>query len=129
MNNPYDKYIETQVMTASPGRLLIMSYDMAIRFARLAEESMKRGDLFQQGENIRKAQDILLELSSALNPEANKKLADDLRAIYSWMFDQMTYANIRDDSAALGNVVNLLTELRTAWVEADRTARMEQKAV
>lgn len=122
MSNPYSKYLETQIMTASPGRLLIISYDAAIRFARLAAESMNKHDLNEQNTNIRKVQDILLELSASLNPKVNAKLTDDLNAIYTWMFDQLTHANINDDQKALQNIIRLLSELRSTWIEADKMA-------
>lgn len=123
MNNPYSRYLENQIMTASPGKRLVMTYDGAIRFARTAQECMKKGDLFEQGNNIRKVQNILLELMASLNPKVDEQLAANLDALYTYMFDRLTHANIRDDEKALEEVLGLLTELRAAWAEADNTVR------
>lgn len=122
-NSPFNQYFETQVLTASPGKLLVMTYDAAIRFARTAQESMKQGNLYEQGANIHKVQNILLELMSSLNPKADEQLAANLDALYTYMFDRLTHANVHDDMPALDEVLNILTELRATWAEAEQLAR------
>jgi flagellar protein FliS len=123
MNNPYGKYLETQIMTASPGKLLLMTYDGAIRFARAAQESIRRGNLYEQGQNIQKVQNILLELMASLNPKVDRQLTANLDALYTYMFDRLTQANIHDDTQPLEEVAQILTELRAVWAEADLAAR------
>jgi flagellar secretion chaperone FliS len=123
MNNPYGKYLETQIMTASPGKLLLMTYDGAIRFARAAQESIRQGNLYEQGQNIQKVQNILLELMASLNPKVDRQLTANLDALYTYMFDRLTHANIHDDTQPLEEVAQILTELRAVWAEADLAAR------
>jgi len=123
LNSPYEQYIRAQFTTATPGKLLLMAYDGAIRFAKVAAEKMKEGKLDEQSANIRKCQNIIAELMSSLNPEVNRQLADSLFALYSYLFDKLTRANISDDSQALDEVIAILTELRAAWAEADATVR------
>lgn len=123
LNNPYEQYIRAQFTTATPGKLLLMAYDGAIRFAKVAAEKMKEGKLDEQSANIRKCQNIIAELMSSLNPEVNRQLADSLFALYSYLFDKLTHANIKDNSQALDEVIAMLTELRAAWAEADATVR------
>ncbi len=127
-NDPYSKYLENQIMTASPGKRLLMTYDGAIRFARAAQESMKKGDLYEQGNSIRKAQNILLELMASLNPKVDRQLTANLDALYTYMFDRLTHANLHDDQQPLEEVLGLLTELREAWAEADTIVRSGTQA-
>ena len=128
VSNPYSQYVETQINTASPGKLLLMAYDAAIKFGRIALEKMRDGDLYEQSANIRKMQNIILELTAALDPKADRQLAANLDALYTYMFDRLTHANIHDDSKALGEVIHILTDLRATWEEADRLARASSKA-
>jgi flagellar protein FliS len=121
--NPYEEYIKTQFTTATPGKLLLMAYDGAIRFVKVAAEKMKEGKLDEQSINIRKAQNIIAELMASLNPQANKELADSLSALYSYIFDRLTHANIKDDLRALNEVISILTELRAAWAQAEEAIR------
>jgi len=121
--DPYSQYMDIQVKTASPGKLLIMAHDAAIRFGRAAQENMRERKLDRQSANIAKMQNILVELISSLDPKADRQLAANLDALYTYMFDRLTYANIRDNEKALEEVIGIFAELRSTWAEADMTAR------
>lgn len=123
VTDPYSQYVDNQIKTASPGKLLVMAYDAAIKFGHMAQEKMKQGDLFEQSSNIRKVQNILLELMSSLDPKVDRQLTANLDALYTYMFDRLTHANVHDDVNAIEEVVQIMTELRSAWEEAATTAR------
>lgn len=123
VNSPWSQYQENQLKTATPGKLLLMAYDGAIKFAGVAIEKMKEGKLDEQGAYIRKTQNLLLELISSLDMSADKQLASNLYGVYSYLFDRLTHANIRDDVQALEEAIQILSELRSAWEEADRVTR------
>ncbi len=123
VTNPYSQYLENQVMTATPGKLLIMAYDAAIKFCRVAIEKMAEHNLFEQSTNISKTQRILTELIITLNHKADEQLASNLEALYTYMFDRLTHANLHDDPAAVNEVIDRLTELRSAWAEAELAIR------
>ena len=36
LNNPYEQYKNTQVSTATPGQLVVMLYEGAIKFCKIA---------------------------------------------------------------------------------------------
>ncbi|MHB0912641.1 MAG: flagellar export chaperone FliS [Armatimonadota bacterium] len=121
--NPYSIYLENQVRTASPGGLLLITYDAAIRFGRLAQQKMGEKKLDEQSANIRKVQEVLLELMNSLNAKANPVLAESLDGLYTYMFDTLTHANINDDAEALEEVIQILIDLRSAWAQAELTSR------
>lgn len=121
--DPYSQYMDVQVKTTSPGKLLVTVHDAAIRFGRVAQEKMKQHKLDEQSENIRKMQNILVELMASLDPKVDRQLAADLDALYTYMFDRLTHANIHDDEAALEEVIGIFSELRATWAEADIAAR------
>jgi len=123
VTDPYSQYVDNQIKTASPGKLLVMAYDAAIKFGRMAQEKMKEGDLFEQSTSIRKVQNILLELMASLDPKVDRQLTANLDALYTYMFDKLTHANVHDDVNAIEEVVQIMTELRSAWEEAAMTAR------
>jgi flagellar secretion chaperone FliS len=123
VSSPYSQYQETQLNTQTPGKLLLMTYDAAIRFTYTAAESMKAGRLDQQSSNIRKAQNIILELISSLDMDKDRQLAANLYNLYTYMFDRLTQANIRDDLAAVEETLGILTEMRATWAEAELSIR------
>lgn len=123
MNNPYNTYFENQLKTATPGKLLVMLYDAGIRFAKTGLQKMQEGKLDEQSENIRKVQNVLLELISSLDPKSDPQLAGNLQSLYEFMFDQLTDANIHDNIEPLQNVIKLLTEMRGVWADAEMLVR------
>ena len=55
-------YREHTVTTESKGRLIVLLYDGAIKFLRLAQQELDAGDFAKKGEYIGKAVDIIIEL-------------------------------------------------------------------
>lgn len=123
VSNAYSQYQENQLKTVTPGKLILMAYDGAIRFTRTAAEKMRDGKLDEQSANITKAQNIILELISSLDMKIDPQLADNLYSLYTYVFDRLTHANVRDDIAALDESIQILGEMRSAWAEAEFALR------
>ena len=108
-------------MTASPARLLLMTYDGGTRFIRLAGRAMDEKNLEEQHVNITKAQRIVLELINTLDHSTDPKLADSLNRLYRYIHDRLTYANVYDDKAALTEAEKLMAQLRESWAQAEES--------
>lgn len=121
--NPYQQYQESNVITASKGKLLLMTYDGAIRFIRQAQVHMTAKAYEQQNTCIIKAQRLLLELIYTLDKRPDPELAQRLAQLYEYMFNRLVEANISDNQTALDEVLTHLGNLRSAWEEADRELR------
>ncbi|HHY92778.1 MAG TPA: flagellar export chaperone FliS, partial [Firmicutes bacterium] len=111
--NPYAKYKEMQVTTASPGQLLLMLYDGGIRFCREAEVALTAGRLEEGHRLLLRAQDVVTELRSTLNLEAGP-VAHNLDSLYEYMQRQLIEANIRKAAQPVQEVAELLAGLREA---------------
>jgi flagellar protein FliS len=114
ITNPYGQYRDVQVQTASPGRLLIMLYDGAIRFANLARRGIEASDPKMTYEGMRRTQDILDYLTATLDPNAGV-IATNLAELYEFMGQRLLEANLRRDASAVVEVVGLLEEIRGAY--------------
>src|SRR5690242_15974871 len=88
------QYAEMQVQT-TPGKLVIMLYDGALRFLRLGRDAMAHGDRAAQGVNLGRAQEILCHLDCTLNLEAGR-IAADLRMSYRYFIRRLLIANAED---------------------------------
>ena len=115
MNNPYKKYQQTQVTTASREKILLMLYEGAIRFVKLAQSNLEKGNIAEKGKYISKATAILSELMATLDFKAGGKLAADLENLYVFMIDKLIEGNINNDREPLTAVEDLLKTLYTAW--------------
>ena len=119
------KYLETQILTASPEQLVVLMYNGALRFLGEAKAAMEAHDIPRQADRIHRAQKILMRLMSTLNLELGGEIASNLLALYMHFFDKLTDASINDDATALAFVYDQMRVLRDAFQEAERTARTE----
>ena len=117
--NPLRSYKETQIKTATPGKLILMLYDGAIRHLNQALQDMN--EEHRRYESISncliKAQDIIAELMISLDFERGGEIAKSLFGLYVFMNRRLLDANIKKDRTSVEEVKNLLSELRSAWAE------------
>jgi flagellar protein FliS len=118
------QYQEMQVQT-TPGRLVVMLYDGALRFLHLALDALRNGDHEAQGLNLGKAQDILCELLTTLDMSAGE-LSDGLRAVYCHCLQRLLIANAEDRADYIEEVTGIMAPLRDAWEEAERAVRAQE---
>ena len=111
----HNQYRKNEVSTSSQGRLILMMYEGAIKFATMALQSIEKGDIAGQGKYINKTHDIINELSLALDLKKGGEVAQSLESLYQFMLSQLTLANIKSDRKALEIVIKILTPLSEAW--------------
>jgi len=111
----YSTYKEHRVMTASPGRLVVMLYDGAVRFCKQAVTQLEQGRIAEKGQSIARAIDIIQELDVSLNLEQGGQVARDLRRLYEFMLKRLVQANLRQDPEMIREVIRLLEELAEGW--------------
>ncbi len=111
-------YRRQQVETASPGQLIVMLYDGAIRSCQAAQEAIARQDRDSAARHLLKAQDIVAELMSCLNVAAGGEMGVKLLQLYEYMYRRLVHANVQKDAAAVEEVEGLLAGLREAWAQA-----------
>ena len=129
--NPYQKYRATKVETAGQVDLVVMLYQGAVRFTRLAIDAMGRNDPKAAHTNLVRAQDIIVELLGSLNREAGGQIASQLASVYDYCFRRLVAANVHKDPAPAREVVGILRDLGTAWQEIaaqQRQAQAQQRA-
>lgn len=114
--NPYEQYRRMQVETASQGKLIIMLYEGAIKNLHLAQQCMERKNINGAHNSLMKAQRIIQELNNTLNMDAGE-IAQNLRNLYLYMLESLVKANIQKDSTIVGEVLELLAELKIGWDE------------
>lgn len=122
--NPYarqaaQQYKSTNVTTANPVTLVLMMYDGAVRFIRQGAAAIEAREYESANTNIVRAQDIIAELSGALDMNQGE-IAENLSRMYDYMQTRLVEANVRKETAPLEEVERLLQELREAWEQISR---------
>lgn len=126
MRNPYQQYKKTSIESASREKLLLLMYEGAIRFVKLAINAMEKNNIADKGTYIGKAYDVIMELNNTLDHEVGGELAKNLESLYIFMTDNLTKANINNDKKALEDVLNLLNTLYDGWKQAVEKIKNEE---
>ncbi len=118
LTNPYEQYKTTQISTATPGQLVVMLYDGAIKFCKMAKFGIEQKNIETANNNLIKVQNIIQELKVSLDMKAGGDLSETLDALYEYMLRRLIEANMKKDVKIITEVQKNLEELREAWVEA-----------
>lgn len=110
--NSHQRYRAVKVQTASPAQVMLMLFDGAIRFARMARQKIEEQDMAGKGTYIGKVQAIVTELMSSLDFTLSPELCTQLQRLYVYMIERLTDANIKVSIDPLDEVIDLLTSLR-----------------
>lgn len=116
MSSPYQKYKKTAVLSASKEQILLMLYEGAIRFTKLALQAAEENNVPERGKNILKAYDIILEFQASLDHNVGGDLPKQLDQLYVYLLDQYTRANMNDNSVeSLSSCLKVLQNLYDGW--------------
>ncbi|MGE8659357.1 MAG: flagellar export chaperone FliS [Achromobacter sp.] len=120
--------LETQVMSASPERLITLLYLGARAAIGQARIHMQEGRVAERGAAISKAIKIVDEgLKTGLNMEAGGDIAANLARLYDYIVRTLLTANLKADPEQLDIADRLLADLAEAWqTSIDRPAGVAQ---
>jgi flagellar protein FliS len=115
-------YRANAILTASPGQLVLMLYDGALKSLALAQEAFKQPETEPKrieniNRHLQKAQEILMELQSGLNMEAGGDFAKTMHRLYDYHNRRLLEANIRKQIEPVIEVERLVREIRDAWAQ------------
>jgi len=113
-------------MTSSPEKVLLMLYDGAINFSKVAQDRMAKKDIPGKGKYIGKALAIVTTLLDTLNYDIGGEISRNLAQLYLYLIRELTNANLGNDAKSLENAVTLLSHLRDTWTEAVSIVQKER---
>jgi flagellar secretion chaperone FliS len=108
-------YQDAAIGTQSKGRLIVMLYDGAIKFLKLAIQELQAENYAGKGQYINRAQDIIHELDAVLDMDAGGEISENLRKLYGFMVSHLRQANAKRDAKMIHEVIELLEELNQSW--------------
>ena len=126
-SNYQNAYKKASVNTLDQNKLIIMLYDGAIKNANFAVQYMESGEIEKVHDSLIKTKNIVTELLATLNMEQGGEIAKNLKSLYSYMFSQLIEANMEKKSEPVLTVIDLLKELRGAWVQIKGKKKPEEK--
>lgn len=115
LRNATQLYQHNAVQTASPAKLILMLYDGAIRFCNTAMEAMNDGDIQKVNTNIKKAEDIIVQLRMDL--DMKYPVAKEFDQVYDYIYRRLVEANMQKDIEILEEALEHIKTMRETWVE------------
>lgn len=113
IKNPYQTYQQNSVLTASPQELTLMLYTGCLKFIKLSKRAMMEKNFEDKNTNIIKAQMIIQELRSTLNPDI--ELSQGLEQMYEYLYNRLIEANMKNEVETLEEIEGYVVELRDTW--------------
>lgn len=121
--NPYQRYRQVQLETASPLELIIKLYEGALRFINLAKKGLADGDYQLVNNSLLRAQAIVNELNLSLNMDY--EISHNLRELYLFINRSLVEANIAKDGSKLDEIMEMLMSLKDAWVQINEETKVK----
>ena len=112
-------YQQQSVLTAPPGRLVVMLYDGCLRFLYQSAHALREGDRMTSVSRMRRAEAIIDELTVTLDFERGGEIASRLQGIYAFCRRHLSEAWRDGDAVKIDQVITLLAELRETWAEIE----------
>lgn len=121
--NPYEKYREQSVMTMTNGEMLLKLYDEIVKQLSGAVIYIEQKDYPKTNKCLQKSQKVLNHLKTTLNFKYD--VSNNLSALYDFFIQQTVVANIHKDPKPIEEIIPMVEELKEAFAEAERRARVQ----
>lgn len=121
INNPYETYKQQSVMTMTSGQMLILVYNELIKQLSLAQKAFDNHDIPEINRCLQKSQVIIQELKGTLNFDYS--ISNNLSDLYDYFYSVILNANIKKDLSELQRVIEMASELKDTFSEADKLSR------
>ncbi len=117
--NAAASYVESQVLAASPVKLVSLMFEGALRALDRAARQVASQDRAGAGRSLSKAYHIVSELRCSLDMEKGADIACGLDRLYGFAMDRVARANASRDAKLIGEASEVLRTLKSAFDGVD----------
>lgn len=126
ISNPYQKYQQTSVNTATPAELTLMLYNGCLKFMGQAKQAIESSNIEKKNEYIQRSQMIIQEFMVTLNKDV--AMSEDLMRLYDYILRKLIDANTKNDLEALSEAEEMVMNIRNTWKEMIQSQKRTQPA-
>lgn len=108
-------YLEAQVASAPPLKIVRLMYDGALASLRIAAARCQEGKRSECLTSLKKAQALLGELHASLDFERGGEVAAQLDRVYEWAQREMLDATLKPDAKKLHDLIRVIETLQDGW--------------
>jgi flagellar protein FliS len=112
------RYKEAELMSATPGQLVVAIYDHII--VNLTRARLRCSDIdgMARSESLDRARAGLTELLVTLDREKGGALATQLASLYVFWLGELSVLGVKPDADRMDAILRMVTDLRGAFAEA-----------
>ncbi len=118
LRNAAEMYQQNSVKTASPAKLTLMLYDGAVKFCNIALEAIETDNIQKANVNIKKVENIIVELRVSL--DMKYPVAKEFDTVYDYIYRRLVEANMKKDKEILQEALKHIKTMRETWKEVMR---------
>ena len=122
VNNAYQAYNNSKILTASPAELTLMLYEGAIKFCNIAIMGIEENNIEKAHNNIIKVEKIIAEFQATLDEKY--EVSKDFDNVYNYLRRRLEEANLKKDKEILEEVLGHLRTMRDTWKEVMRLNKL-----
>ena len=108
---------------SDPLQQIVMLYDGAIKFLRLASADIESRDIPAKAEHVNRALDILNYLQNILDFKLGGDVAQTLDSLYTLVSMKVLRASATLDAKGMQAAADLLTPVRDSWTVVSAAAK------
>ena len=124
--NAYKKgNLKQDISTADPHKITLMLMQGALDRMAYAKGCIERKDFEGKSEHLSRSSAIVMNLRDTIDMEVKSEITDNLFALYDYIIQRLTDANIQNDLNIMDEVINLLLPIKTAWAEIPEEAKQQ----
>ena len=124
MVNAAEAYRQQRILNAPPEHLTLMLYNGCLKFIDDGRAFLEQKNYEEANNSLQRAQRIISEFRLTLN--FDYEISHQLLPLYNYVYDRLVEGNIKNDLAQIDEAKGIITELRDAWFQAMKTARIEK---
>ena len=114
---PASRYREAEVLSATPGQLVVIIYDFLLTNLLRARVAIEDGDPEVRAVALDRCRGALGELLATLDMEKGGDVAKRLGALYSFLLAELVDVGMRGDAVRVERVRHMVTGLRDAFAQ------------
>jgi flagellar protein FliS len=113
----YNSYLESEILSADPIRLVELLYRGAIEAVQRTRERLRDNDIAGRAAASSKVSAIIDELNCSLDRERGGEIGEQLGRLYDYMQSRLIDGNVRQADEPFAEVERLLTTIYEGWKE------------
>ena len=116
-------YRQTNVVTADPGKLVIMCYEEVLKNLKTARSAYESKDYETKGTALSKVHDIVVFLMQSLDLDKGGDIAGGLDSLYNYILRRIMDGDLKKDVAVFDEIIHIFEELLASWKEISSPSR------